>query len=108
MQPPLVLRNLPFESDHTSHLNLPASAANIQAAVSRTLVRGVALYFSRPVRLFRPSKVSGWHSLRNIATKGNTELSTRFLTSLVKSEGVRHLNQNLRSLIFMVAVYGDT
>ncbi|KAH8829509.1 hypothetical protein DL96DRAFT_1598389 [Flagelloscypha sp. PMI_526] len=62
-----------------------STSANVQAAVSRTLARGLALYFSRPVRLFRPSKLSGWHSLR--ATQGSPQLSTEFLTSLVKAEG---------------------
>lgn len=32
------------------------AAQNVWAAVARTAARGVALYFSRPVRLFRPSK----------------------------------------------------
>jgi hypothetical protein len=32
------------------------SVNNFNAAVARTLTRGLALYFSRPVRLFRPAK----------------------------------------------------
>lgn len=29
---------------------------NLQAALARTMTRSIALYFSRPVRLFRPTK----------------------------------------------------
>lgn len=29
---------------------------SVQAAIARTTSRGLALYFSRPVRLFRPAK----------------------------------------------------
>lgn len=32
------------------------SSNGVAAAVARALTRGVAVYFSRPVRLFRPSK----------------------------------------------------
>ncbi|KAH9063406.1 hypothetical protein EDB87DRAFT_1673476 [Lactarius vividus] len=58
------------------------------AAVARTLTRGAALYFSRPVRIFRPSKISGWHSLRGLAASGGTSLSPHFVTQLVKTQGL--------------------
>jgi len=35
----------------------------LQAAIARTATRGIALYFSRPVRLFRPSKSRYTYSL---------------------------------------------
>jgi hypothetical protein len=34
----------------------PGTTNPVYAAVARSLTRGAALYFSRPVRLFRPSK----------------------------------------------------
>ncbi|KAI9466241.1 hypothetical protein BJY52DRAFT_1424216 [Lactarius psammicola] len=58
------------------------------AAVARTLTRGAALYFSRPVRIFRPSKISGWHSLRGLAARDGTSLSPHFVTRLVKTQGL--------------------
>ncbi|KAI0006061.1 hypothetical protein BJV74DRAFT_17649 [Russula compacta] len=58
------------------------------AAVARSLTRGVALYFSRPVRLFRPSKISGWQSLRSLAASGGASLSPDFVTRLVKAQGI--------------------
>lgn len=33
-----------------------AQGNNLYAALARTITRSAALYFSRPVRLFRPSK----------------------------------------------------
>ncbi|KAF7322592.1 hypothetical protein HMN09_00037700 [Mycena chlorophos] len=51
--------------------------------------RALGLYFSRPIRLFRPPKLSGWHSLRGLAVQeGLHGLSPSYLLSLVKSEGV--------------------
>ncbi|KAJ3728709.1 hypothetical protein C8R42DRAFT_272660 [Lentinula raphanica] len=64
------------------------SQANLQAAVARTVTRGIALYFSRPVRLFRPSKVSGWHSLRSLASQEGSSLTPGFIKSLVKDQGL--------------------
>ncbi|KAI0647231.1 hypothetical protein C8Q79DRAFT_925810 [Trametes meyenii] len=57
------------------------------AALARTATRSLALYFSRPVRLFRPSKVSGWHSLRGLADSHGKSLSPSFLQWLVKEQG---------------------
>lgn len=76
------------------------------AALARTATRSIALYFSRPVRLFRPSKgasivlgglswthrslvVSGWHSLRGLADSHGKSLSPSYLSWLVKEHGVR-------------------
>ncbi|KAJ7445704.1 hypothetical protein B0H11DRAFT_2203277, partial [Mycena galericulata] len=76
------------ETDATG-INPPDSQGSIQAAVARTLTRGAALYFSRPVRLFRPSKVSGWHSLRGLAAYDGVSLTPSYISSLIKSQGFR-------------------
>ncbi|KAG1790964.1 uncharacterized protein HD556DRAFT_674219 [Suillus plorans] len=60
---------------------------SLYAALARTATRGVALYFSRPVRLFRPAKVSGWHSLRGHANKHGASLSVQYISTLVKKQG---------------------
>jgi hypothetical protein len=84
------------------------ATSSTYAAVARTLTRGAALYFSRPVRIFRPSKskhstlyvrghianvlsaneVSGWHSLRGLAASDGTSLSPHFVRRLVRTQGV--------------------
>ncbi|THV07934.1 hypothetical protein K435DRAFT_741410 [Dendrothele bispora CBS 962.96] len=61
--------------------------SGLQAAIARTATRSIALYFSRPVRLFRPSKVSGWHTLRGLAMQDGSSLSPSYLTSLVRTQG---------------------
>ncbi|KAI0362316.1 hypothetical protein OH77DRAFT_1515581 [Trametes cingulata] len=57
------------------------------AALARTATRSIALYFSRPVRLFRPSKVSGWHSFRGLADSHGKSLSPSYISWLVKEQG---------------------
>jgi hypothetical protein len=61
---------------------------SLYAALARTAARSAALYFSRPVRLFRPSKVSGWQSLRSIAARDGKSVSPSYILSLVKDQGV--------------------
>ncbi|KAF8969928.1 hypothetical protein BDZ97DRAFT_1793425 [Flammula alnicola] len=61
---------------------------NVQAAIARTATRSMALFFARPVRLFRPAKVNGWQTLKNLASQQGTTLTHRFLISLVKLQGV--------------------
>ncbi|KAF9001894.1 hypothetical protein BDQ17DRAFT_1390854 [Cyathus striatus] len=60
---------------------------NFQAAVAQTVTRSLALYFSRPVRLFRPQKISGWHSLQSLALQHGKSLSPHYIVSLIKSQG---------------------
>ncbi|KAG6371397.1 hypothetical protein JVT61DRAFT_9614 [Boletus reticuloceps] len=70
----------PSSQDHTG--------SPLYTALARTTTRVITLYFSRPVRLFRPSKVSGWHSLRGHANRHGTTLSPQYIISLIKSQGV--------------------
>nr|GAT59639.1 predicted protein [Mycena chlorophos] len=74
--------------DATGSSSASSQSNSIQAAVARTATRALGLYFSRPIRLFRPPKLSGWHSLRGLAVQeGLHGLSPSYLLSLVKSEG---------------------
>ncbi|KIJ24745.1 hypothetical protein M422DRAFT_69462 [Sphaerobolus stellatus SS14] len=50
-------------SSSTDTTSQEARLAGVKAALASTASRTLALYFSRPIRLFRPSKISGWHSL---------------------------------------------
>ncbi|GLB35085.1 putative CHORD [Lyophyllum shimeji] len=74
-------------SSSNSNRSSNEQQGNLQAAVARTLSRSLALYFSRPVRLFRPSKVSGWHSLRGLAASHGTSLSPQYIYGLIKTQG---------------------
>ncbi|KIO27097.1 hypothetical protein M407DRAFT_233550 [Tulasnella calospora MUT 4182] len=61
--------------------------SSVSGALGRSLTRALALYFARPVRLFRPSKVTGWMTLQSAAARHNTSLSPQYLTLLIKTEG---------------------
>jgi len=76
------------------------------AAVARTLTRGAALYFSRPVRLFRPSKISGWHSLRGLAASDGTSLSPHFVRRLVRTQGLLVIPKHFVPPLLVNAVLG--
>jgi hypothetical protein len=65
-----------------------AQQGNIQAAIARTASRSLALYFARPVRLFRPAKVNGWQTLKNLAKLEGAKLNHQYLFSLVKLHGI--------------------
>ncbi|KAF8078087.1 hypothetical protein FPV67DRAFT_1615323 [Lyophyllum atratum] len=74
-------------SSSNSGISSKEQQGSLQAAFARTLSRSLALYFSRPVRLFRPSKVSGWHSLRGLAAQHGTSLGPQYIFGLIKSQG---------------------
>ncbi|KAG8934339.1 hypothetical protein FRC01_003587 [Tulasnella sp. 417] len=61
--------------------------SSVSGALGRSFTRALALYFARPVRLFRPSKVTGWMTLQSVAARHNTSLSPQYLTLLIKNEG---------------------
>ncbi|KAJ2931447.1 hypothetical protein H1R20_g5672, partial [Candolleomyces eurysporus] len=67
---------------------LSETVNNFNAACARTLSRGLALYFSRPVRLFRPAKVTGWQFLKNVAHQEGALLTPSYVVQLCKSHGV--------------------
>ncbi|KAF7353615.1 hypothetical protein MVEN_01045900 [Mycena venus] len=85
---------MPKDASSASSEASSDSQGSFQAAVARTATRVLALYFSRPVRLFRPSKVSGWHSLRGLAAQDGASLTPAYLSSLVKSQGFRVIGKH--------------
>ncbi|KAK0210239.1 hypothetical protein DFS33DRAFT_1291634 [Desarmillaria ectypa] len=92
--------------EQTGVVSNKESQGNLQAALARTATRSLALYFSRPVRLFRPSKVSGWHTLRGLAEKHGSSLNHRFLSSLVKDQGFLVIPKHFIPPMIVNAVLG--
>lgn len=82
------------------------ATSSTYAAVARTLTRGAALYFSRPVRIFRPSKISGWHSLRGLAASDGTSLSPHFVRRLVRTQGLLVIPKHFVPPLLVNAVLG--
>ncbi|EUC64896.1 hypothetical protein RSOL_494180 [Rhizoctonia solani AG-3 Rhs1AP] len=67
--------------------NVQESSNSLYAALARTAARGAGLYFSRPMRLFRPTKISGWTTLRHVAASEGRSLSPAFITNLIRTQG---------------------
>ncbi|QRV74757.1 mitochondrial carrier protein [Ceratobasidium sp. AG-Ba] len=64
------------------------SSNSVYAALARTSARAAGLYFARPMRLFRPTKLSGWTSLRHTAASQGTSLSSGFVWNLIRTQGL--------------------
>ncbi|KAF7441061.1 hypothetical protein PC9H_001410 [Pleurotus ostreatus] len=79
---------------------------NVYAALARTATRSLALYFSRPVRLFRPSKVSGWHSLKGLALQHGSSLNLGYIRLLVKDHGIMVIPKHLVPPMVVNALLG--
>jgi len=59
------------------------------AALSRTLIATLAFLFKRPIRLFRPVKISTWAGIQAIAQEhGLKTVNRQFVRNLIKKEGV--------------------
>ncbi|KAH7341886.1 mitochondrial carrier domain-containing protein [Rhizoctonia solani] len=67
--------------------NVQESSNSLYAALARTAARGAGLYFSRPMRLFRPTKISGWTTLRHVAASEGRSLSPAFIANLIRTQG---------------------
>ncbi|KAI0065485.1 hypothetical protein BV25DRAFT_1850911 [Artomyces pyxidatus] len=80
--------------------------SSTHAALARTLTRSAALYFSRPVRLFRPTKISGWHSLRGAALHAGASLNPQFVAQLVKTQGFRVIPKHFIPPLIINAALG--
>ncbi|KAJ1307415.1 hypothetical protein OPQ81_001517 [Rhizoctonia solani] len=91
------------------------SSNSVYAALARTAARGASLYFSRPMRLFRPTKISGWTTLRHAAVSEGKSLSPAFVTNLIRTQGAlvipRHfippllVNTCLGTILFSTYTY---
>ncbi|OCH86558.1 hypothetical protein OBBRIDRAFT_761133 [Obba rivulosa] len=79
---------------------------SLYAALARTATRSLALYFSRPVRLFRPAKVSGWQTLKGLASQHGKVLSPRYLAWLVRQQGFMVIPKHFIPPILVNGVLG--
>lgn len=59
------------------------------AALSRALMGALGFFFRRPVRLFRPVKISSLMGIQAVADERKEKVySFKFIKSLIKEEGV--------------------
>ncbi|EIN07761.1 hypothetical protein PUNSTDRAFT_103860 [Punctularia strigosozonata HHB-11173 SS5] len=83
------------------------STNSVYAALARTATRSLALYFSRPVRLFRPSKVNGWQTLRAQAlASGVQSITPQYMLSLVRNHGLMVIPKHFVPPVIVNAVLG--
>ncbi|KAG9040250.1 hypothetical protein FRB95_000179 [Tulasnella sp. JGI-2019a] len=80
--------------------------STVSGAVGRSATRALALYFARPVRLFRPSKITGWMTLRSAAASQNTALSPQYLSLLIKTEGWKIIPRHFVPPLLINSVLG--
>ncbi|KZO99332.1 hypothetical protein CALVIDRAFT_595950 [Calocera viscosa TUFC12733] len=67
--------------------NVVSGSSGFGGALARTVARAGALYFSRPVRLFRPQKVSPWAPLRGMASEQGVSFSPMFVIKVFRTQG---------------------
>lgn len=58
------------------------------AAVTRALFGSLAFLFKRPIRLFRPVKISTWTGIQAIAEEQGRSVTPSFVRGLIRKEGV--------------------
>ncbi|EJT98349.1 hypothetical protein DACRYDRAFT_118645 [Dacryopinax primogenitus] len=75
------------ESTRIGHVASAVSGHGLGGAMARTATRVAALYLSRPVRLFRPQKMSPWTTLRGLAEQQGTDFSPRFVVNIFRTQG---------------------
>ncbi|GAA5936171.1 uncharacterized protein JCM15063_002731 [Sporobolomyces koalae] len=78
------------------------------AALSRTLIATLAFLFKRPIRLFRPVKISTWAGIQAIANEQGQTVNRQFVRSLIKKEGWRFIPRHILPPMVVNAMIGLT
>ncbi|KAJ9473989.1 Mitochondrial carrier protein [Pseudozyma hubeiensis] len=89
----------------TSRSREPTRQESLGGAVIRALFGTLAFLFKRPVRLFRPVKLSSWTILEAMAKREGRSLSLRYLRTLLRRENSNFLpHLLLPPLLFNTAI----
>ncbi|GAA5946348.1 hypothetical protein JCM3765_000208 [Sporobolomyces pararoseus] len=108
------------EDDHplvvppSSSLTAPTSSndgkgSSTLAALSRTLIATLAFLFKRPIRLFRPVKISTWAGIQAIAQEhGLKTVNRQFVRNLIKKEGWKFIPRHVLPPMVVNAMIGLT
>ncbi|GAA5876796.1 hypothetical protein JCM8547_003168 [Rhodosporidiobolus lusitaniae] len=65
------------------------------AALSRALAGMLAFMFKRPIRLFRPVKISTWAGIQAIAEEQGRSVTPSFVRGLLRKEGWRFIPRHI-------------
>ncbi|SGY15057.1 BQ5605_C013g07227 [Microbotryum silenes-dioicae] len=85
------------------------SSSSVLAALTRALFLSLAFLFKRPIRLFRPVKISTWTGLQAIAHEhGHSKVTPAFVRSLIRKQGWSFIPRHLVPPVLVNGLIGLT
>ncbi|CDR45865.1 RHTO0S11e05776g1_1 [Rhodotorula toruloides] len=105
---PLVYPGNDIDSSSSDASSRPSNAPSAYAAVSRALAGALAFMFKRPVRLFRPVKISTWAGIQAIAEEQGRSVTPGFVRGLLRKEGWRFFPKHVLPPLAINATIGLT
>ncbi|GAA6036520.1 hypothetical protein JCM8097_003545 [Rhodosporidiobolus ruineniae] len=78
------------------------------AAISRALAGMLAFMFKRPIRLFRPVKISTWAGIQAIAEEQGRSVTPGFVRGLLRKEGWRFIPRHVLPPLLVNTTIGLT
>ncbi|GAA6022559.1 hypothetical protein JCM8202_000517 [Rhodotorula sphaerocarpa] len=94
------------KSDNSDDAGLTAASAT--AALSRAIAGMLAFMFKRPVRLFRPVKISTMAGIQAIAEERGKAVTPAFVRGLIRNEGWRFFPKHILPPLTINAMIGLT
>ncbi|GAA5988857.1 hypothetical protein JCM10908_006200 [Rhodotorula pacifica] len=112
---PLVYPGIAVEGDADSAASADAkggkngsNAASASAALSRALAGMLAFMFKKPIRLFRPVKISTMAGIQAIAEEQGRTVTPAFVRGLIRKEGWRFFPKHVLPPLAINALIGLT
>ncbi|GAA6058334.1 hypothetical protein JCM3770_001974 [Rhodotorula araucariae] len=99
---------LPPPDDSLDATARPSQAPSAYAAVTRALAGMFAFMFKRPIRLFRPVKISTWAGIQAIAEEQGRSVTPGFVRGLLRKEGWRFIPKHILPPLAINATIGLT
>ncbi|GAA5972626.1 hypothetical protein JCM21900_006767 [Sporobolomyces salmonicolor] len=85
-----------------------ANAPSTFAAFTRAFAATLAFLFKRPIRLFRPVKISTWAGIQAIAEEQGRSVTPGFVRGLIRKEGWRFVPRHVLPPLFVNTLIGLT
>ncbi|GAA6007236.1 hypothetical protein JCM10207_001555 [Rhodosporidiobolus poonsookiae] len=85
-----------------------SSKQSTTAAISRALAGMLAFMFKRPIRLFRPVKISTWAGIQAIAEEQGRSVTPGFVRGLLRKEGWRFIPHHVLPPLLVNTAIGLT
>ncbi|GAA5836569.1 hypothetical protein JCM9279_000427 [Rhodotorula babjevae] len=105
---PLTFIVLPPQDDEVDARQRPSQAPSFSAAITRALAGMLAFMFKRPIRLFRPVKISTWAGIQAIAEEQGRSVTPGFVRGLLRKEGWRFIPRHILPPLAINASIGLT